>query len=62
MKTIEEQWIENQRIKYYKKKMDYLEADKNIQAQRAENIEWILNNIQTLIDDGYKYREIKENR
>lgn len=62
MKTIEEQWIENQRIKYYKKKMAYLEADKNKQAQRAENIEWILNNIQTLIDDGYKYREIKENR
>ena len=59
-KTIEESYILNKIEKASKKKMEYLEADRNNQADKWELEEEILNKIYRLMENGYKYRKEKE--
>lgn len=61
-KTIEESYILNKIEKAEKKKIEYLEADRNSQAVKWELEEEILNKIYRLMEDGYKYRKEKENK
>lgn len=61
MKTIEEQYLLNKIEEANKKKIEYLEVDKNKQAEKWENIELLYVSIYSLVQDGYKYRKQKEN-
>lgn len=58
MKTIEEQFLINAINNANKKKIEYLEVDKNKQAEKWENIELLYVSIYSLVEDGYKYRKI----
>ena len=60
MKTIEEQYLLNKIEEANKKKIEYLEVDKNKQAEKWENIELLYVSIYSLVQDGYKYRKMKE--
>ena len=60
MKEIEEQFLINAINNANKKKIEYLEVDKNKQAEKWENIELLYVSIYSLVQDGYKYRKIKE--
>jgi len=59
MKTIEEQFLINTINHANKKKIEYLEVDKNKQAEKWENIELLYASIYSLVEDGYKYRDKK---
>lgn len=61
MKEIEEQFLINAINNANKKKIEYLEVDKNKQAEKWENIELLYASIYSLVQDGYKYRNKKEN-
>lgn len=60
MKTVEEQFIINKVEEASKKKMEYLEADRNKEAEKWENIELLYVSIYGLMIDGYKYRKEKK--
>jgi len=60
MKTIEENVISRAIENANKKKMEYLEADRNKEAEKWEDIERLYISIYGLIEDGYKYREEKK--
>lgn len=60
MKTVEEQYLLNKIEEASKKKIEYLEADRNKEANKWEDKELLLVNIYSLIEDGYKYRKTKE--
>jgi hypothetical protein len=60
MKTVEEQFLINKINEANKKKIEYLEADRNKEAEKWENIELLYVSIYGLIEDGYKYREEKK--
>lgn len=62
MKTIEEQYIINKIEEASKKKIEYLEVDRNKEASKWENKELLLVSIYSLIEDGYKYRKLKESK
>ena len=62
MKEIEEQFIINAINNANKKKIEYLEVDKNKQAEKWENLELLYVSIYSLIQDGYKYRKLKEDK
>lgn len=57
MKEVEEQFLINAINNANKKKIEYLEADKNKQAEKWENIELLYVSIYSLVQDGYKYRK-----
>lgn len=57
MKTIEEQIILNEIDKMDKKITEYLEADKD--AEKYENQRNFWRSVYMLVEDGYKYRELK---
>ena len=59
MKTIEEMFILEKIDSLEKKRIEYLEVDNNKIAKQYENKIEIWNNIYNLIEDGYKYRELK---
>ncbi len=60
MKTVEEQFLINKINEANKKKMEYLEADRNKEAEKWENIELLYVSIYSLVQDGYKYRKEKK--
>lgn len=60
MKEVEEQFLINAINNANKKKIEYLEVDKNKQAEKWENIELLYASIYSLVQDGYKYRKMKE--
>ncbi len=60
MKTIEEQYLLTQIEEATKKKIEYLEADKNKEANKWEDKEFLLVSIYSLIEDGYKYRNLNK--
>lgn len=60
MKTIEEQYLLNKIEEATKKKIEYLEADKNKEANKWEDKEFLLVSIYSLIEDGYKYRNLNK--
>lgn len=57
MKEVEEQFLINKINEANKKKMEYLEADRNKEAEKWENIELLYASIYSLVQDGYKYRK-----
>ena len=61
MKTIEEQYLLNKIEEANKKKIEYLEVDRNKEASKWEDKELLLVSIYSLVQDGYKYRKQKEN-
>lgn len=61
MKTIEEQYLLNKIEEASKKKVEYLEVDRNKEASKWENKEILLVSIYSLIEDGYKWRT-KDNK
>jgi len=60
MKEVEEQFLINKINEANKKKMEYLEADRNKEAEKWENIELLYVSIYSLVQDGYKYRKEKK--
>jgi hypothetical protein len=60
MKTIEEEFLLYQIEKCDKKRMEYLEVDNNYMADVWGAKLDTYNNIYSLVEDGYKYREIKQ--
>jgi hypothetical protein len=58
-KEVEEQFLINAINNANKKKIEYLEADKNKQAEKWENLELLYVSIYSLVQDGYKYRKLK---
>ena len=56
MKTIEEQYLLNLIEEANKKKIEYLEVDRNKEASKWEDKELLLVSIYSLVEDGYKYR------
>lgn len=62
MKEVEEQFLINAINNANKKKIEYLEVDKNKQAEKWENIELLYVSIYSLVQDGYKYRKLKESK
>lgn len=60
MKTIEEQYLLNKIEEATKKKIEYLEADRNKEANKWEDKELLLVSIYSLIEDGYKYRNLNK--
>lgn len=60
MKTIEEQYLLTKIEEATKKKIEYLEADKNKEANKWEDKEFLLVSIYSLIEDGYKYRNLNK--
>ena len=60
MKEVEEQFLINYINETNKKKIEYLEADRNDLAEKWENLELIYTSIYGLVLDGYKYRKLKE--
>lgn len=61
MKEVEEQFLINHITEANKKKIEYLEADRNDLAEKWENLELLFASIYGLVLDGYKYRKLKEN-
>lgn len=61
MKEVEEQFLINHINEANKKKIEYLEADRNDLAEKWENLELLFASIYGLVLDGYKYRKLKEN-
>ena len=61
MKEVEEQFLINHINEANKKKIEYLEADRNDLAEKWENLELLFASIYGLVIDGYKYRKLKEN-
>jgi len=61
MKEVEEQFLINHINEANKKKIEYLEADRNDLAEEWENLELLFASIYGLVLDGYKYRKLKEN-
>lgn len=61
MKEVPEQWLELEIRKARRKHQEYLEADRNEIAKRYEARIWLLENIYSLVEDGYKYRKQNEN-
>lgn len=59
MKTIEEQFLLNKIEEARKKKIEYLEVDKNKEANKWEDIEYLFVSIYSLVEDGYKFRNKK---
>ena len=60
MKTMEEQYLLTKIEEATKKKIEYLEADKNKEANKWEDKEFLLVSIYSLIEDGYKYRNLNK--
>ena len=60
MKTIEEQFLLNKIEEARKKKIEYLEVDRNKDANKWEDIELLFVSIYSLIEDGYKFRKRKD--
>lgn len=60
MKSIEEEFILKEIQKLEKKRIEYLEVDKNNLAHTYELKLDIWNNIYNLVEDGYKYRIEKQ--
>lgn len=60
IKEVEEQFLINHIDEANKKKIEYLEADRNDLADKWENLELIYTSIYGLVLDGYKYRKLKE--
>lgn len=60
MKTIEEQFLISKIDEANKKKIEYLEVDRNKQANKWENIELLYVSIYSLVKDGYKYRNLRK--
>ena len=60
MKTIEEQYLLTKIEEANKKKIEYLEANKNKEANKWEDKEFLLVSIYSLIEDGYKYRNLNK--
>ena len=60
-KEVQEQYLEQEIEKASKKHQEYLEADKNSQANRWEARVWLLESIYSLVEDGYKWRKEREN-
>ena len=60
MKTIEEQYLLNLIEEANKKKIEYLEVDRNKEASKWENKELLLVSIYSLVEDGYKCRNQKK--
>ena len=58
MKTIEEQIILNEIDKMDKKITEYLEAD--LEVEKYENKRDFWRSVYMLVEDGYKYRELKD--
>ena len=61
MKEVEEHFLINHINEANKKKIEYLEADRNDLAEKWENLELLFASIYGLVLDGYKYRKLKEN-
>ena len=59
-KEVQEQYLEQEIEKAQKKYREYLEADRNNQANRWEARVWLLESIYSLVEDGYKWRKQKE--
>lgn len=60
MKEVEEQFLINHINEANKKKIEYLEADRNDLAEKWGNLELLFASIYGLVLDGYKYRKLKE--
>ena len=54
--------IDKEIRKYNKRKIEYLEVDRSELAKKYENMEWIYENIYSLVIDGFKYRKLKEDK
>lgn len=59
MKSVEEEFILKEIEKLDKRRIEYLEADRNALAETYELKLNIWNNIYNLVEDGYKYRAKK---
>lgn len=56
--TAEEKWILDQQTKYEKMKTEYNEVGRNTLMEKYENLEYLMYSIYLLIEDGYKYRKL----
>lgn len=56
MKSVEEEFILKEIEKLEKRRIEYLEADRNALAETYELKLNIWNNIYNLVEDGYEYR------
>ena len=53
-------FIDELEHKYYKMFMEYNEVDRNVLAKKYEHLYLLMQEITSLINDGYKYRKLKE--
>lgn len=57
--TEEEKYLIKQANKYYKMKMEYNEVSRNELKEKYENLEYLMQSILSLVEDGYRYRKEK---
>lgn len=60
--TEEEKYLIKQANKYYKMKMEYNEVSRNELKEKYENLEYLMQSILSLVEDGYRYRKEKQNK
>lgn len=52
-------FIDELEHKYYKMFMEYNEVDRNVLAKKYEHLYLLMQEITSLINDGYKYRKLE---